>query len=66
MALATEKWWDANTVAVVTGSNKGIGFEAARMLAEVRTEERRARGAGRGHARPQGMSAMVVRRPGCK
>eukprot|EP00198_Chlamydomonas_reinhardtii_P012200 XP_001701537.1 short chain dehydrogenase/reductase [Chlamydomonas reinhardtii] len=34
MALATEKWWDANTVAVVTGSNKGIGFEAARMLAE--------------------------------
>ncbi|PNH06827.1 Carbonyl reductase [NADPH] 1 [Tetrabaena socialis] len=35
MALYTgDKWWDDKTVAVVTGSNKGIGFEAARMLAE--------------------------------
>ncbi|GFR46735.1 hypothetical protein Agub_g8358 [Astrephomene gubernaculifera] len=34
MPLATDKWWDGNTVAVVTGGNKGIGFEAARMLAE--------------------------------
>jgi NAD(P)-dependent dehydrogenase (short-subunit alcohol dehydrogenase family) len=32
--LATEKWWDATTVAVVTGSNKGIGYEIARLLAE--------------------------------
>ncbi|KXZ50605.1 hypothetical protein GPECTOR_15g288 [Gonium pectorale] len=33
-AIATDKWWDMDTVAVVTGSNKGIGFEAARILAE--------------------------------
>ncbi|GIL48656.1 hypothetical protein Vafri_5128 [Volvox africanus] len=34
MAYTTDKWWDENTVAVVTGSNKGIGFETAKILAE--------------------------------
>ncbi|KAG2487702.1 hypothetical protein HYH03_013701 [Edaphochlamys debaryana] len=33
-SYSTTKWWDADTVAVVSGSNKGIGFEAARILAE--------------------------------
>eukprot|EP00193_Tetraselmis_chui_P005754 CAMPEP_0177768380 /NCGR_PEP_ID=MMETSP0491_2-20121128/9689_1 /TAXON_ID=63592 /ORGANISM="Tetraselmis chuii, Strain PLY429" /LENGTH=369 /DNA_ID=CAMNT_0019285181 /DNA_START=211 /DNA_END=1320 /DNA_ORIENTATION=+ len=27
------QWWDENTVAVVTGANKGIGFEIASLLA---------------------------------
>ncbi|GLC46070.1 hypothetical protein PLESTB_001035900 [Pleodorina starrii] len=34
MAYTADKWWDEGTVAVVTGSNKGIGFEIARTLAE--------------------------------
>eukprot|EP00197_Chlamydomonas_leiostraca_P003147 CAMPEP_0202869854 /NCGR_PEP_ID=MMETSP1391-20130828/13522_1 /ASSEMBLY_ACC=CAM_ASM_000867 /TAXON_ID=1034604 /ORGANISM="Chlamydomonas leiostraca, Strain SAG 11-49" /LENGTH=313 /DNA_ID=CAMNT_0049550243 /DNA_START=137 /DNA_END=1078 /DNA_ORIENTATION=+ len=29
-----DKWWDASTVAVVTGANKGIGAEIARLLAQ--------------------------------
>mmetsp|Transcript_22076 Transcript_22076/g.57519 ORF Transcript_22076/g.57519 Transcript_22076/m.57519 type:complete len:345 (-) Transcript_22076:443-1477(-) len=32
--MDTPRWWDDNTVAVVTGANKGIGFEIASMLAE--------------------------------
>jgi carbonyl reductase 1 len=27
------RWWSAETVAVVTGGNKGIGFETVRQLA---------------------------------
>ncbi|MEW5298603.1 MAG: hypothetical protein WDW38_000668 [Sanguina aurantia] len=32
--LATEKWFDSSTVAVVTGANKGIGYDIARLLCE--------------------------------
>ncbi|CAM6108533.1 unnamed protein product [Calypogeia fissa] len=33
-AAATIRWWSNDTVAVVTGSNKGIGFEIVRGLAK--------------------------------
>lgn len=29
-----DRWWTGDTVAVVTGSNKGIGKEIARLLAQ--------------------------------
>ncbi|KAG0577436.1 hypothetical protein KC19_5G155800 [Ceratodon purpureus] len=34
MAGATTRWWSKETVAVVTGANKGIGFEFTRQLAK--------------------------------
>ncbi len=32
--LFISRWWNKDTVAVVTGANKGIGFEIARALAK--------------------------------
>lgn len=29
------RWWDENTIAVVSGANKGIGLEIARQLADL-------------------------------
>lgn len=31
--VRTDRWWNSDTVAVVTGGNKGIGFEIVRRLA---------------------------------
>uniref|UniRef100_A0A0C9RGF8 TSA: Wollemia nobilis Ref_Wollemi_Transcript_28310_1253 transcribed RNA sequence n=1 Tax=Wollemia nobilis TaxID=56998 RepID=A0A0C9RGF8_9CONI len=32
--METEKWWTEETVAVVTGANRGIGLEIVRLLAD--------------------------------
>jgi len=48
---ASPQWWSEDTVAVVTGSNKGIGYEIVRALAEKGlTVVLTARDQGRGQA----------------
>ncbi|CAM6097205.1 unnamed protein product [Calypogeia fissa] len=34
-STATTPWWSTNTVALVTGANKGVGYAIVRKLAEV-------------------------------
>jgi len=51
MGKEAERWWSKDTVAVVTGANKGIGFEIVRQLAkEGITVVLTARDATRGEA----------------
>jgi 3-oxoacyl-ACP reductase-like protein len=60
--FAPQPWWNASTVAVVTGSNKGIGLEIARQLAvQGVTVVATARDVQLGQAAAERLSADVKR-----
>ncbi|CAM6117940.1 unnamed protein product [Calypogeia fissa] len=58
MASTSPPWWSKDTVAVVTGANKGVGYEIARLLAEQGlTVVLTARDVGRGQAAIDALNA---------
>lgn len=57
------RWWNDDTVAIVTGANKGIGFDIARILAEngLKTVVTSRNGKLRGTWFPQHLFVVTIR-----